>query len=39
MGYASAIAWVLMVGILLFTAAQIALQRYWVFYEFKGGEG
>lgn len=34
MGYASAIAWVLMIFILLFTALQFWLQRYWVFYEY-----
>jgi multiple sugar transport system permease protein len=39
MGYASAIAWVLMLCILLFTAAQFWLQRYWVFYEFQSREG
>jgi multiple sugar transport system permease protein len=38
MGYASAIAWVLMLFILLFTALQFWLQRFWVFYEF-GDEG
>jgi multiple sugar transport system permease protein len=41
MGYASAIAWVLMLCILLVTALQFWLQRFWVFYEFgddgKGG--
>ncbi len=41
MGYASAIAWVLMLFILLFTALQFWLQRFWVFYEFgdDGGGG
>jgi multiple sugar transport system permease protein len=38
MGYASAIAWVLMLFILLFTALQFWLQRFWVFYEF-GDDG
>jgi multiple sugar transport system permease protein len=32
-GYASAIAWVLLMVIMLFTAAQFFLARYWVFYE------
>jgi len=35
MGYASAIAWVLMAIILLFTGLQFWLQRYWVYYEFQ----
>ena len=39
MGYASAIAWVLMACILFFTAVQVGLQRYWVFYEFESDEG
>jgi len=38
MGYASAIAWVLMVCILIFTGIQFWLQRYWVFYEFQARE-
>ncbi|HJZ47553.1 MAG TPA: sugar ABC transporter permease [Roseiflexaceae bacterium] len=33
MGYASALAWVLLVVIMLFTAAQFFLSKYWVFYE------
>src|SRR6266487_1591090 len=33
MGYASALAWVLLVVIMLITAAQFFLSRYWVFYE------
>lgn len=33
MGYASALAWVLLVVIMLITAAQFRLARYWVFYE------
>jgi multiple sugar transport system permease protein len=32
-GYASAIAWVLLMVIMLFTAAQFYLAKYWVFYE------
>jgi len=32
-GYASAIAWVLLMVIMLFTAAQFFLAKYWVFYE------
>ncbi|NPV08947.1 MAG: sugar ABC transporter permease [Anaerolineae bacterium] len=35
MGYASAIAWVLMGMIMTFTALQFWLQRYWVYYEFQ----
>ncbi|HVA89383.1 MAG TPA: sugar ABC transporter permease [Chloroflexota bacterium] len=33
MGYASAIAWVLFLIIMIFTAIQFVLQRKWVFYE------
>jgi multiple sugar transport system permease protein len=33
MGYASALAWVLLVVIMLITAGQFALSRYWVYYE------
>lgn len=33
MGYASALAWVLLLVIMLVTAAQFALAKYWVFYE------
>ncbi len=33
MGYASAMAWLLLVTIALFTAVNFALSRYWVFYE------
>jgi multiple sugar transport system permease protein len=33
MGYASALAWVLLVVIMLITAGQFALAKYWVFYE------
>jgi multiple sugar transport system permease protein len=36
MGYASALAWVLLVIILLMTALQFALASHWVYYE--GGE-
>jgi multiple sugar transport system permease protein len=32
-GYASAIAWVLLMVIMLFTAAQFFFAKYWVFYE------
>ncbi|MEX1020773.1 MAG: sugar ABC transporter permease [Litorilinea sp.] len=39
MGYASAIAWILMIFILLFTALQFWLQRFWVFYEFEETSG
>lgn len=33
MGYASAIAWILFVVIMLFTVVQLALARRWVYYE------
>jgi multiple sugar transport system permease protein len=33
MGYASAIAWVLFLIVIVITAAQMRLQRRWVFYE------
>jgi multiple sugar transport system permease protein len=33
MGYASALAWVLLVVIMMITALQFALSRYWVYYE------
>lgn len=33
MGYASALAWVLLLVIMLITATQFRLARYWVFYE------
>lgn len=33
MGYASAIAWLLFVIILVFTVIQLGLARYWVYYE------
>ena len=35
MGYASAMAWVLLLIIAFFTAISFALSRYWVFYETK----
>ena len=35
MGYASAIAWILFVIILLFTLVQFAVARRWVHYEFE----
>jgi multiple sugar transport system permease protein len=38
MGYASALAWVLFVIILIFTAIQFSLSRRWVYYE-AGSEG
>jgi multiple sugar transport system permease protein len=39
MGYASAIAWVLLLIILAFTFAQLRLARHWVYYEYdeRGG--
>ena len=33
MGYASALAWVLLIVIMLFTATQFYLAQHWVFYE------
>lgn len=33
MGYASAIAWILFVIILIFTVIQLSVARYWVYYE------
>lgn len=36
MGYASAIAWVLLVILLIFTVIQLKLARHWVYYEVKG---
>ena len=33
MGYASALAWVLLLLIMLFTVAQFYFAKYWVFYE------
>lgn len=33
MGYASAMAWMLLVMILLFTAFQFWISKRWVFYE------
>lgn len=33
MGYASAIAWILFVVVLIFTVIQLALAKKWVFYE------
>ena len=36
MGYASAMAWVLFVTILILTAAQLVLSRRWVYYEYEG---
>lgn len=40
MGYASALAWVLFVIILIFTLVQFGLSKRWVYYETgKGGQG
>jgi multiple sugar transport system permease protein len=36
MGYASAVAWLLFVIILLFTLLQLRLSRAWVYYEGEG---
>jgi multiple sugar transport system permease protein len=33
MGYASALAWVLLIVIMIITAIQFVLSRYWVYYE------
>jgi len=38
MGYASALAWVLLVIIAVFTALNFIASRYWVFYESEGGK-
>ncbi|MGD0031217.1 sugar ABC transporter permease [Paenibacillus illinoisensis] len=38
MGYASALAWILLVLIGLFTAVLFATSKYWVFYENQGGK-
>lgn len=37
MGYASALAWVLLVIVAVLTALNFALSRYWVFYEAERG--
>jgi len=37
MGYASALAWILLIIIALATALIFASSRYWVFYETEGG--
>lgn len=37
MGYASAMAWVLLLFVALFTALAFATQRYWVFYQDRQG--
>lgn len=39
MGYASALAWILLVVIAIVTALIFASSRYWVFYETEGGRG
>jgi multiple sugar transport system permease protein len=39
MGYGTAMAWVLLVIIALFTALVFKFSSYWVFYEEKGGMG
>lgn len=38
MGYASALAWVLLLLIGLFTAVLFGTSKYWVFYESQGGK-
>lgn len=37
MGYASALAWVLFVIVMVLTVLQLGLSRRWVYYEFSGG--
>ncbi len=39
MGYASALAWVLLVIVAIITALNFFASRYWVFYETDGREG
>ncbi|MGQ7884158.1 carbohydrate ABC transporter permease [Paenibacillus sp. WC2504] len=39
MGYASALAWILLVVIAVVTAIIFASSRYWVFYETEGAKG
>ncbi|WP_127569979.1 carbohydrate ABC transporter permease [Paenibacillus xylaniclasticus] len=38
MGYASALAWILLVIVALMTAINFFVSRYWVFYETDGGK-
>lgn len=38
MGYASALAWILLVIVALLTVINFAASRYWVFYESDGGK-
>lgn len=38
MGYASALAWILLVIVALITAINFLVSRYWVFYETDGGK-
>lgn len=37
MGYASALAWILMIVIAIATAINFSLSKYWVYYETEGG--
>jgi multiple sugar transport system permease protein len=39
MGYASALAWILLIIIAIFTALIFFSSRYWVFYQTEGGKG
>ncbi|MCQ6264082.1 sugar ABC transporter permease [Fictibacillus sp. WQ 8-8] len=39
MGYASALAWILLLIIALFTGLIFISSRYWTFYESEGGKG
>jgi multiple sugar transport system permease protein len=38
MGYSSAMAWVLLLVIAIFTVLVFKSSQYWVFYESEGGE-
>ncbi len=39
MGYASALAWILLIIIAIFTAVIFFTSRFWVFYQTEGGKG
>lgn len=39
MGYASAMAWILLVIIAVLTGINFLVSKYWVFYEAEGGKG
>jgi len=38
MGYASALAWILLTIVAILTAINVFASRYWVFYESEGGK-